>query len=132
MKMKCCPNRTPCLRSSARSSCASCLMSWAISRRRMIPKLSDRRNATPLARPEIASSSRMALSGSNSALIRRVSQWVSRRSTFSATAASAMSSTKTVIFGTSGSSPLVTRPIASVPHINPPWSVTSISVSGER
>ncbi len=97
-----------------------------------MPKLSASRKATPRASPVIASSSRIASIGSKSALTRRPSQCLSRRSTFSATAGSAMSSTKTVIFGASGSSPFETRPIASVPHIRPPWSVRSISLSGLR
>ncbi len=85
-----------------------------------MPKFSASRKATPRASPVIASSSRIASIGSKSALTRRPSQCRSRRSTFSATAGSAVSSTKTVILGASGSSPFETRPIASVPHMRPP------------
>ena len=124
------PKRMPCLRSAARASWSSAFTSSATAARGNTPSPSTMRKAKPRAKPAKASSRPSAKSGSNRAAILRSIKCCKRRCTFWATSAPASSSTKATICGLSASAPATSLPTASEPHIRPPCSVKSISVSG--
>ena len=72
----------------------------------------------------------IAQNGSKAAAILRSMKCCKRRCTFCATSGPATSSTKTSTPGFSGSEPATSLPTAELPHMRPPCSVKSISVSG--